>query len=151
MDATSIADASEALVGSCANVSWYIHTFINKSQYVDTAMRVLAVEIDSLSQVVGSITLSFRDPSLSARVLDLQTGYESEFWNYVKRSMDDCKDALGNLERIFENIKENSSRIVLRPRRQTNLEMKSEEIASLKQQVNTYRQIMQLSSQLLTV
>jgi hypothetical protein len=106
IDPITIASASAALVGYCGKVSEYINTFVNKVHNVDTSVRVLGIEIDSLSRVFGLISVKFSEPSVDAATLELGTGPKGEpYWNDVMRSMDDCKIALASLERILYTIK----------------------------------------------
>jgi hypothetical protein len=150
MDPLSIAAGSATLVGSCAKLSLAIINFVNKSQNVDTAVRVLGIEIDSLSSVLSSISLKFSDSSLAAAALDPETGHEPH-WRNVRRSMDDCGETLGGLQRILDAVKQSESRFLRRVRKQITLEFKSGEISLLKQQIAAYRQTMQLSLQMITV
>jgi hypothetical protein len=151
MDPLSIAATSATLVGVCVRLSGYIYIVINKVQNVDTSVRVLGIEIDLLSQVLGSISSSFSDSSLAAGALESQTGHEGQHWRNVKRSMEDCQETLGSLERILESVKQGERRFLQRPRMLIEFERKSGEIALLKQQITAYRQTMQLSLQLITV
>lgn len=151
MDPFSIATASAGLVGTCVKLSGYVYTFINKTQNVDTAVRVLGIEIDSLSQVLGAISTSFSDPSLANDALKSQTGHEAQHWQNVRRSMDDCKETLVKLERILEKVSKAGSGFLGRSKTTIKLDMNSTEILLLKQQIGAYRQTMQLSLQMISV
>ena len=60
----------------CTKVSGYIYQFARESETVDTSIRVLGVEIDSLSRVLGSLHESFKDPLLANVPFTSQTGHE---------------------------------------------------------------------------
>jgi len=79
MDSISMVAASVHLVGSCAKLSGYVYTFIQKSQTVDTIIRVLDIKITSLSQVLGSIATSCSDPLMASAFLESQTGHEGQY------------------------------------------------------------------------
>src|SRR5271155_1595737 len=147
----TIAATAAGLVGTCGRLTGYIYTFINKSQNVDTAVQVLAVEIDSLSRVLGSISTSFNDPSLAEAALESHTGHERQHWENVERSLHDCSQTLKSLEKILENINKIGGGILWRPRKVIKMGMKSENIALAKQQIAAYRQTLSLSFQLITV
>lgn len=151
MDPLSIAASSAGLVGTCATLMAFIYTYISKTNNVDSAVQVLQLEINSLSQVLSSIGTSFSDPILAKAALKAQTGHEAQHWQHVKRSMEDCKGTLVSLERILRGVTKVSGGFLRRPKTQIKLDMKSVEIAFLQQRVTAYRQTMQLSLQMITV
>lgn len=150
MDPLSIASASAALAGFCTKLSTTIYNFIDNSQYVDISVQVLRSEIDSLSQVLTNISVSFNDSSLSATALESQTGHEAQHWKSFKELMNDCRKTLETLEQILEPLRK-QSRLFPRPIKQLKLENRLQQITLLKQQIAAYRQTMSLSLQLIAV
>jgi len=150
MDPLSIAAAAAGLVYLCTQVSSSIYTFISKTRATETAIRTLAVEVDSLAQVLGSIEEGFKDPLLAAAAIESQTGHEGQHWRNVRRSLDDCKCTLEQLNDILESFRKQGG-FLRRAKKQISLSLKAENISLLKQQVSSYRQTMQLSLHLITV
>ena len=148
MDPISIATASACLVRLSVTVSGYIYTYVSNTRNVDTTIRLLAAEIDSLARVVGSIQECFSDPSLANAALSSQTGHEGNRWRNVHRSMNDCKNTLNYLEQVMEKVKKGKMGVFGRA---VKLQMNSTEITSLKQQIAAYRETLQLSLQIITV
>jgi Fungal N-terminal domain of STAND proteins len=151
MDPISIVSASAGLVVTCYKLTSAIYSFVDKTQTVDTAVRVLGIEIESLSHVLRSISTSFSDPSLAKAAVSTQTGHEAQHWENVERSMRDCKDTLERLQQVLENVNKGDSGFLWRPKKAIKLNMKAERIALLKQEIAAYRHTMQLSLQLITV
>ena len=151
IDATSVASAAAVLVGACSRLSRYIYNFLNKIEHEETAVRVLKIEIDSLSGVLGSISVKFSDPSTASTVLQSFTGYEDELWGSVKRSMTDCEVTLRTLEQVLRSVKQGGIGLARRATIQTRLEQRWEEIGVLKQHVTSYHKAMELALQLITV
>jgi hypothetical protein len=84
--------------------------------------------------------------------LEAQTGHEGQYWQTVKKSMDDCKGTLASLEQILERVgKSEAGNFLRRSYKQLKLSMDLQEIDLLKQQVGAYRQTMQLALQMITV
>jgi hypothetical protein len=150
MDPLSIAVTAAGLVRLCTQVSGSVYTFISKTRATETAIRTLAIEVDSLAQVLGSIEEGFKDPLLAAAAVESQTGYEGQHWRNVRRSLDDCKGTLDQLNDILEPVRREGG-FLRRARKQISLSLKSENISLLKQQVSSYRHTMQLSLHLITV
>jgi Fungal N-terminal domain of STAND proteins len=152
MEPISIATAAVHLVGACGKLSGYIYTFVQQSQMVDTAVHFLDIEVKSLSDILGSIATSFNDPLVASVALESQTGHEGQYWRTVKRSMNDCKGTLENLERILERVgKRESGGFFGRTRKHIKFAMNLSEIDLFKQQVAGYRQTMQLALQMISV
>jgi hypothetical protein len=147
----SIVASSTALVATCIKLTHYIWSYHNKVQTVDTALRVLGIEIDQLSGVLGSICTSFSDPVIAGAALDVQTGHEAQHWRNVRQSMEDCKETLSKLEGVLGRFNKVEGGIWRRTKKVVKLGMKGEDIAMLKQQITAYRQTMQLSFQIITV
>jgi len=145
---------SAALAVTCIRLSGYIYTVVDKIRMVDNAVRVLGVEIESLAHVLRSISTSFGDQLLAKAVLSAQTGHELQHWENVRRSMGDCKETLERLERVFEKLNKGDSLsgFLWRPsKKMIKFNMKTETIALLKQEIECYRQTMQLSFQLISL
>ena len=152
MDPFTIATTAASIVGICAKLSNTIFIYIQNTLVVDTAVDALRIEIDSLAHVLDTLGSSFKDASLAERALELQTGYEGEHWRHVKRSMDDCKVTLDNLQRILDRVNKVEVRgIMRRPIKKFKLDINSGDIELLKQHIAAYRRTMQLSLQLITV
>lgn len=151
MDPRSIAAASASLVGSCLTISNYIYTFVNNSELVDTAVRLLGIEIDSLQKVLASISSSFNDPLIAKVAFETQNDHEIQHGKNVKRSMDDCKETLKRLEEIWKGVSGSSPHFVGPPRNAIKVESEMSEIALLKEQIVAYRRTMHLSLQVFTV
>jgi len=154
MDPITIVSTSAALAVTCVKLSGYIYTIVDKVRTVDNAVRVLGVEIESLSHVLRAISTKFDDQSLAKAALSTQTGHEVQHWENVRRSMGDCKETLARLERVFEKLNKGDSLsgFLWRPSKKTiKFNMKAETISLLKQEIECYRQTMQLSLQLISV
>jgi hypothetical protein len=65
--------------------------------------------------------------------------------------MDDCKSTLENMEKLLAPVGKGKGGLLSRVRSQVKLELKSDEISLLKQQITAYRQTMHLSLQLITM
>lgn len=100
IDPISIVAASTNLISFCAKLSDYI----NHIQNVHTTVEVLNIEINSLAQVLISISTNFSDPSLAQTTLEKQIDHEGKHWHNLRYSMDDCKRTLDNLTRTLEYL-----------------------------------------------
>lgn len=153
MDPLTILSTSAALVTTCVRLSDYIYTLVDKTLTVDNAVRVLGVEIESLSHVLRAIRTSFGDQLLAKTALSAHTGYELQHWENVSRSMRDCQETLERLERVVGKLNKGDklNGFLRRPKKMIKMSMKTETIAVLKQEIACYRQTMHLSLQLISV
>lgn len=152
MDSLAIVVASVGLVSTCGKLSGHISWLTNKVGNLDT-LTAFRNEIDSLSRVFGSISTCFENPSQATIVLAPHTGYETEHWRNVERSMGDCKKLLDKLYRILQLLS-NIKREQTSPRKRANGDTHEHEIRELpllKQQIIAYRMTMELSLRLIDV
>lgn len=150
MDPLSIAVSSVRLVSECSKLSGYISWLTDKVPDVDDIIRVLYVEIDSLSKVSGSIGASFSDPALVSLGLALQTGYEAQHWQNARDAMDDCKDTLGKMHEILQRVSKVKRRGIFQKSANV-LELydsSAKAIEILRLQIAAYRKAMEISLQL---
>ena len=147
MDPISIATSSTNLVGTCTKVLGGISTFINQSQTVDTAIRVLEFEINSLSEVLRSIVKSFSDPPIASEALKAHTGHGRHYWETVTKAVDQCNGTLTHLAGLLQRAVEkgDASSSWLRGNKKIKLSMSSQNVDLFIQQVEAYRQTMQLA------
>jgi len=146
MDPLSIASTSFGLAKTCVK----IYQYVSSIQNVDVDIRVLCVEIDQLSMVLDSISSSFTNSSgAGSDSFKSLTGHEAQYWQNVKRSLDDCQETLGILEGILG--KTTTRGFWERAKKRIQLDTHSGEITLLKQQISAYRRAMQLSLQLIAM
>jgi len=147
MDPLSIVVASGALVKLCTKLSKLLYTFINGARHVNKTVQALQSEIDALSCVLASINTSFKD---HAYALKATTGHERRHWECVEKSMNDCYRTLESLKNVLEKVKKDGG-FFLRPIKQVKLKMNSAEIITLKQQIQSYKETMNLSLQIISL
>ena len=150
LDTISIADLSNNLKGYCLRI-FRILVIMKRSQKVKPAIRLLATELGSLSEILVSIVQSFSDPSVLGTAPDQQTGHEGRLWKNVKQVMYDCKQSLQMLQRhLIKNDEQSTAdRHSRGPHLYFKLEMTSTEIVELFQQFSAYRETLGLSRQLI--
>jgi hypothetical protein len=152
LDSISIADLSNHLKEYCLRI-FHILVIMERSQKVKPAIRLIATELDSLSEILVSIGLSFVDPSALWAAPDQQTEHEEQLWKNVKQVMYDCKQTLQKLQQHLVESSEGPSEggVSRGPQLYSKLEMTSAEIVELFQQFSAYRETLELSQQLITL
>ena len=151
MEPISIASTSLGIIALCTKLIDTVSSFVAKTKAVDSHIRVLGLEVESLLRVVAAIHESFNNESVAAVLLASQTGHEAQHWKNVQRSLVDCQRTLETLEIILQTITGSRNRFLRRSRKLVNFTLQSEEIRLLKQQILSYTQTMQLSFQLITM
>jgi uncharacterized protein (DUF3084 family) len=154
MDPLSIAASSAALVTLCVKISKSLCEFISDSRKVDKALGEFRDEIDDLSGVLALIESSFRDNRTATAALRETTGHEQSHWRKAERSMIDCRKTLDRLSSVLEELRgdhKNGHTFFSRQRRQIRLDMSSTEIVALRHQIQSYKDTMNLSFQVITM
>lgn len=128
-----------------------IASVIDNVRNVDDQFQILRIEMESLHQVLISISNNFNDPALRQAAIESQAGREAEPWRNVIRSMADCKGTLENTERKLEKVGGSWRRLFGQPTTIVRLSMISTEIGLLQQRLAAYRRNMNLSLQMISV
>jgi hypothetical protein len=140
-----------ALISQCSHVAGFVYTFINKLRSVEPTLRVLAIEVDSLSNVLGSLKARFEDTVVAEAALASQTGHEGVFWRHVGRALEDCQQALQHLEDLLTGLEKGKRGLFGRPKLMVRYELRKGDIALIKQEIASYHEILKVSLQLITV
>lgn len=151
MDPISIGTVAVGLVRICANITGRLYTFASRARTVDDSIQTLRFEIESLSQVLSSIKLSFDDPLLAEAIVNTQARHERRHWQNVRQSLDHCSNTLTRLKGVLENVESCDGQFLVNVRRQIRMDMKSREMVLLKEQISSCRRTLHLSLQLITV
>lgn len=149
MTTESLAGASCDVFHLCLKVTNSLNRLIHKIKNPDPSITALSIEIALLSQVQNSIHESFSQSSLAKAALSAETGNE-QYWQHVRRSVDDCKGTIEILEQKLEKAIKGRKKGLF-SHSQYKLEMTTAEITTLKDQIAAYRETMQLSLYLITV
>lgn len=151
MDPLSITAAAVGLATFCTQIVTTLSQFASDSTRVDTAVQRFSDEITGLSRVLHSISISFADASISS--LPALTGHEGQHWRDVHRSLDDCKISLERLAKILEKVKAaaEGKGMLRRARKQFTLNMRAGEIVTLRSQIVSYTQTIQISLQMISL
>jgi ankyrin repeat protein len=151
MDPLSITAAAAGLTTFCTQIVSTLSQFASDSTRVDTTVQHFSDEITALSRVLHSISISFADPSVSS--LPALTGHEGQHWRDVQRSLGDCKLSLEQLAKILEKVKAaaEGKGMLRRARKQFTLNMRAGEIVTLRSQIVSYTQTIQISLQMISL
>jgi hypothetical protein len=146
-----LATSSTLLVIACTKVLGCMSMFGDKSQSLDTAVRVLEFELNSLSHVSRSLSES-RYPPYSTKVFSSHSGRERYYWQTVKEAIDECTGTLTHLAQIFDKAVEKcgAGSSWLWGSKRPKLSLSSSDLDCFKQQVEAYRQTMQLAIHMIT-
>jgi Fungal N-terminal domain of STAND proteins len=147
----AIITSSASLVSLCAKVSNSLSAFVVAANNVDSTVQSYRNEVEALSRVLASINTSLSDPLVQSAVRAGRTGHTGGHWRDVKRSMSDCEATLKDFDRILDRMTRGDRGFLSLSRRQIRLDWNSGEITSLKQQIQNYKDTMQVSLQMINL
>jgi Fungal N-terminal domain of STAND proteins len=147
----AIIASSASLVSWCAKVSSSLSAFVVAANNVDSTIQGYRNEVEALSRVLASINTSLSDPLVQSAVRAGRTGHAGGHWRDLKRSMNDCEGTLKNFDRILDRMTRGERGFLSLSRRQIRLDWNSGEITSLKQQIQSYKDTMQVSLQMINL
>jgi hypothetical protein len=136
------------LIAACMKLSGQVYDIINKLSTTDETVRGLGNETRSLSEVLGSMETSLKDPLIRQATMDTKSGGH---WENVSQSLGDCKQTLRRLKRIAKEVKIPQGGVFRRGLSQVKLALSSGEILMYRQQISACTQTMNLSLNWITV
>jgi hypothetical protein len=145
----SLVTTALSLGQQCATLVKGIHGFIKGARIIDTTLNDLARQIGSLSAVFHTIGETFQicepfSPNTSNPL-------ESQYWNHVLNTMEDCTRTLQQLETILAEVRGPEDRRFSRTVTQLKYELREKGIDFCRRQIDGYCQTMNISLQLLSL
>jgi hypothetical protein len=148
----SIATAAGSLVAVAGKLTEYIIAYQSKTNTIDVNISGLGSEVKSLHSVLSAMKRSFSDQKVVAATLASGTGHQAQHWNNVRQSLSDCDITLRRLYVIWSRMDQKEpSRFFKQSKKVLALELNREEIDIFRLQVQSYRQTMEMSLQVLTM
>ena len=146
MDFLSIASAAAAITVSCVKLGTFLYVWIEEIRDVDGTVKVFMTEVNALSAVLDAVKSCSQD----AVVTDSAQRQDSmAFWVLVQKTLEDCSTAIDQLDRLLADI-QNKRRL---GQMITNfvLNLKSNNIALIRQQIQSYTTVLQMAMQMINV
>ena len=131
---------------NCIKLSTSLYTWIEETKNVDGTVKAFAAEVKALSSVLDTIK-SFSEDMCMISALPRQ--HNNELWALVKNTLYDCSKIVDELDQLFEGMGSRSG--VGHVITNFNLNLKSEKITLLWQQIQRYTTALQMSMQMIHV
>ena len=140
----SITTGVLSLLGVCFNVGVELKRFRDGVAVVNATVDGLLRDVSGLEQVLESMKETFdrannRHPSQA-------TGHIGNHWKNLSRSLQDGQNTLIRLQELLEGVNK-SVTLLDGPRRQLRFNSAAEQIVAFRQQIQSYRDALQLSLQ----
>lgn|SRR5271156_4411948 len=140
----SITTGVLSLLGVCFNVGVELKRFRDGVAVVNTTVDGLLHDVSGLEQVLESMKETFdqaNNPHHSQA-----TGHIGNHWKNLSRSLQDGQNTLIRLQELLEGVNK-SVTLLDGPRRQLRFNSAAEQIVAFRQQIQSYRDALQLSLQ----
>lgn len=147
----SIATTAISLGQQCAKAVISLHQFISNARIIDSTLSGLATTIGSLSAVFQTIGETYRVADLINP--HIPSPLESQYWQNVMQTMEDCTRTLQQLEGILADVRGVEGKLfgMANLKRQIKLELREKGIEFCRKQIDGYCQTMNLSLHLLSL
>jgi Fungal N-terminal domain of STAND proteins len=146
MDLFSIASAAAAITVSCVKLGTLLYCWIEEIRDVDGTLKGFMAEVNALSTVLDAV----KSWSHDAVVTDSAQRQDSKaFWVLVHKTLEDCSSVIGQLDRLLEDIQNKRRHGQLIANFMLNL--KSDNIALIRQQIQSYTTVLQMAMQVINV
>jgi hypothetical protein len=141
MDPLSITTGVVTLLGICGKVAWQLKQFSDAARAVDNTVVALEADVNGLAKVVDALQETVR----VTRATNFQeTGHIGTHWRNLCASVTDGQDILDNLHSVLDKIGKQCG-VLNRPRMQLRMHLAGDQLALLRQRLQSHRDCMQLS------
>ena len=145
MDPLSITVSAVALLSACLKVSVELRQFRHEAAEARTTVTAMLSDVKALRDVLQSLEETFE-------VLDSQpsTGHIGTHWKNLARCLQEGRGTLEKFEELLKGVNKEVA-ILDSARRQLRVKSVAEQIATFRQQVQTYKDAIQLSLQTISL
>lgn len=148
MDPLSITTGVLSLLGVCVSVSIELRKLKNGSGEAKSRISGLLSDVDTLRNALQSMEATLDE--LHHKGHFQTTGHIGAHWTSLNQSLNDGKDTLTQLETLVKSIDKSVS-VLDGPRRYLRLKEATEQIAEYRQHVQSYRDTIQFSLEMVTL
>jgi hypothetical protein len=141
MDPLSITASAVSLLGACLKVSVELKRFRHGAAEAKTIVTAMLSDVKALRDVLQSMEDTFE-------TLDSQpaTGHVGTHWSNLSRSLQEGSGTLEELDKLLKSVNKDVS-FFDAARRHIRVKGVTEQLANFRQQVQAYKDAMQLSLQ----
>jgi len=148
---TTIPPQIDSLLSVCGALSGSLFSLIEDAEAPDESLGAIRSEVNSIVVALGSLKQNFSDPLLSVVISNpLNTSLQTHY-NNVGTCLVDCTIAVQRLDTILRSVQYCEGRYLINSDTGARLDIKSGEIALLKQQIAASRQAINLTLGLIAV
>jgi hypothetical protein len=141
-DPLSITASVLTLLQVAVQVTVLVKQFRDEVNVVDATLTGLINDVDGFQRVLESMKDTFDRDDIKS---DLQaTGIPGNHFKNLARSLNDGASTLQQLQALLENVNKKTS-ILDAPRKQLRLKSSMDQIATYREQIQSYRAALQLS------
>jgi Fungal N-terminal domain of STAND proteins len=148
MDPFSIATGVAGLLSVCYQIGPVLFNLYCAIEIVDTKINRLQVSVESFIQLLTLMQDTLKREEI--RTSFTATGHISNHWNHLSTTIKDGHDTLSQLRELLEGVNRSTS-VLSGPRKHARLQRAAEEISVYQQQIQGYKDTLQLSLQAVTV
>ncbi|KAN0087165.1 hypothetical protein V8E54_000853, partial [Elaphomyces granulatus] len=133
-------------VVTCVRLSTLLYIWIVETKTVDGTIKAFAAEVEALSFVLDAVKSSSQD----TRIINaLPRQHNNGLWAFVQKTLCDCSTIVGELDKLLAGIGSRSG--VGHVITNFNLKLKSGKMTLLRQQIQSYTSVLQMSMQMINV
>ncbi len=143
MEAVTIVGLSITVAKLCSAVGLELKKFIDGTKLVGTAINALFQDVESFEKILDQMKDTVDDPKVKTSA---STGYLGSHWDHLGTSLNDAEETLKALEATITRVNK-SANLLDSTRKLFRLKGATAEIAIYQQQINSYKDTIQVSLQ----
>lgn len=138
MDPISIVTATGTITKLVAAASLTLYTFISETNNVDQTVKDLAAEVNGLKRTLLEVDSVLKQPSVASAEKRIATDDSKALWYTFYGCLEECQLTVVRLDSALDGLNKRSSSWAKQAYRQVKLNLKKDDIISLRSQIHTH-------------
>jgi hypothetical protein len=151
MDPVSIVTAVGSAISAVVQVSERLCVFIKDTKDVGNAIKSIAVELESLRDVLEAMKYTLEGPTLKAAENALHAHESRGLWRSVKASISLCQTSVDKLRNALEAVKPEASGFVGQAVRRFKLNLRDGEIQACRAEFRNHCDVISMALLMINV
>lgn len=142
----AVSAASSALVTVCG-ASQKLYAFVKQAKTVDQSVTDLVQEVDALNIMLETVEMGLKSDFVNLADGRASAEDNRSLWEPVNGFLVNCQATVKRLETAFEDVRAEGGNFPTKAVRQLRLNIKDDELSSIRTQIRTYTNALHLSLQ----
>lgn len=151
MDPISIVGFVGASAKVAFDVGKNLYQFVQATKETDVTVKGLFAEVDGVANSLSALVNAFNTPAVRNLQISARDGKDRDLWQSITASVKDCRRTLRRLQQLISESRPPASNLLQQWVRQFKLDLSTDDINALRNQLQTHKTSLHTSLLMLDV